>query len=184
MYENDDGVDVVLNKDPWRFRIAIVSSPVIPGTGFKRLNVEIFQGSSPSVHKEKTQDDGGKTSWVVFRPVYDKSPLKKRLCSASDKRYSQTESSTFCKKSLQFPSKAKAGTIRGRSATIYSDYDYDDDDDDALANPLDKVNTPFQRYINKNKEQIRLKENSLWELQDKLKEFNDRLKVVPVQGRR
>ena len=117
----------------------------------------------------------------MFRPVYDKSPLKKRLCSASDKRYSQTESSTFCKKSLQFPSKAKAGTIRGRSATIYSDYDYDDDDDDALANPLDKVNTPFQKYINKNKEQIRLKENSLWELQDKLKEFNDRLKVVKAQ---
>ena len=48
VYENDDGEHVVLNKDPQCLRIAIASSPVIPGTDLKRLKVEIFEGSYTS----------------------------------------------------------------------------------------------------------------------------------------
>ena len=61
MYESDDGEHVVLKKDPQRLCIAIASSLVIPGTDLKRIKVEIFEGSSPSVHKKKIQDDEGKT---------------------------------------------------------------------------------------------------------------------------
>ena len=115
-YENHDGEHVVLNKDPRCLRIAIASSPVIPGTDLKRLKVEIFEGSSPSVRiKDKTHDDEEKTACSnssMSHPAYDKSPLKKRLCSASDnKRRSLLESSTFCRKSLQFPSEAKSNTF-------------------------------------------------------------------------
>ena len=80
-YENHDGEHVVLNKDPRCLRIAIASSPVIPGTDLKRLKVEIFEGSSPSVRiKDKTHDDEEKTACSnssVSHPAYDKSPLKK-----------------------------------------------------------------------------------------------------------
>lgn len=175
MYENHDGEYVVLNKDPRCLRIAIASSPIIPGTDLKRLKVEIFEGSLPSVRKEKTQDDEGNTACSVSHPAYDKSPLKKRLCSASDKRYSHPVSSTFCKKSLQFPSETQRDTFQGRSAPVYSD---DDDEDEALEN---EVNTPFQRYVNKTQEQMRLKENSLRELEGKLAQFNDRLKLLKAR---
>ena len=166
-YENHDGEHVVLNKGPRCLRIAIASSPVIPGTDLKRLKVEIFEGSSPSVRKAKTRDE-----------EYAKSPLKKRLCSASDKSYSHKESSTLCNKSLQFPSEIKRPEpFQRRFAPVQSD----DDEDEALENPIDEVDSPFQRYVNKTQEQIRLKESSLRELECKLTQFNDRLKVLKAR---
>ena len=186
-YENHDGEHVVLNKDPRCLRIAIASFPVIPGTDLKRLKVEIFEGSSPSVRiKDKTHDDEEKTACSnssVSHPAYDKSPLKKRLCSASDnKRRSLLESSTFCRKSLQFPSEAKSNTFQRRSVpAAFRSVTDDDDEDEASENPFDKVSTPFQRYVDKTQEQIRLKENSLRELQHKLADFNDRLKHLKAR---
>jgi hypothetical protein len=82
MYENHDGEHVVLNRDPRSLRIAIASSAIIPGTDLKRLKVEIFEGSSQSVRKEKTQE--ARVSTVSS--VSCKSPLKKRLCPAVDRR--------------------------------------------------------------------------------------------------
>ena len=186
-YENHDCEHVVLNKGPRCLRIAIPSSPVIPGTDLKRLKVEIFEGSSPSVRiKDKTHDDEEKTACSnssVSHPTYDKSPLKKRLCSASDnKRRSLLESSTFCRKFLQFPSEAKSNTFQRRSVPAgFRSVTDDDDEDEASENPFDKVSTPFQRYVDKTQEQIRLKENSLRELQDKLADFNDRLKHLKAR---
>ena len=117
MYENYDGKHVVLNKDPRCVRIVIASSPLIQGTDLKRLKVEIFEESSLFVHiKVKTLDDEEKIACsdsFVSCPAYGKWPLKKRLCSACDsKRHSLLKSSTFCRKSLQFPSEAKSNTFQ------------------------------------------------------------------------
>ena len=188
MYENHDGEHVVLNRDPRSLRIAIASSAIIPGTDLKRLKVEIFEGSSPSVRKEKTQEARVSTAYNVSC----KSPLKKRLCPAVDKRFlcvdnkSNNSTTQYCRKSLTFSSKAKRDNFASDVDQVYNS-----DEELPAENPVahvdedrpyfDEGTTPFQRYVKRTEEQIRLKENNLRKVQNKAAEFQERLEVLKSQ---
>ena len=55
LYENDEKEFVVMNSNPPCFRIAISGVKCIPGTDIHRLNVRLFEVSSPSVKSKAGQ---------------------------------------------------------------------------------------------------------------------------------
>ena len=171
MYENHDGDYVVLNKDPRCLRLAITSSSVVPGTDLKRLKLLIFVGHSPSRRKERDLDS----------PIAIKSPLKKRVCpDPKTATISETRSSKKC---LSFVSrmgktrndddqhfKQSASTTSRCSENEPSDTDTDS-----------HISTPFERYVEKLEDQIRLKDNEIYGLDEKLSAFQQRINLVKSQ---
>ena len=172
MYENHDGENVVLNKDPRSLRLAIMSSSVVPGTDLKRLKLLIFMGHSPSQGKGKDLDS----------PI--KSPLKKRVCPDS-KTLIISENSKPCsrtsKKCLSFGSRVgkacndEAQRFEQSCPTTSRCYDH------ASSDIQTHISTPFERYVNKLEEQIRLKDNEIHGQEEKLSAFQERLNLAKSQ---
>ena len=160
MYENHDGENVVLNKDPRSLRLAIMSSSVVPGTDLK-LKLLIFMGHSPSLGKGKI--------WTV------------QLVCPDSKTLTISENSTPCsrtsKKCLSFGSRVgkacndKAQRFEQSCPTTSRCYDH------ASSDIQTHISTPFKRYMNKLEEQIRLKDNEIHGQEEKLSAFQERLNL-------
>ena len=172
MYENHDGENVVLNKDPRSLHLAITSFSVVPGTDLKQLKLLIFIGHSPSQGKGKDLDS----------PI--KSLLKKRLCSDS-KTLTISENSKPCsrtsRKCLSFGSRVgqacndEAECFEQSSPTTSRCYDH------ASSDIQTHISMPFERYVNKLEEQIRLKDNEIHGQEEKLSAFQERLNLAKSQ---